>query len=214
MPSADSFSKLLGKLGITKNTIVVAYDDKAGANAAARFWWMLRNAGHENVSVLSGGIDAAVHSGFPVVSGMEQVTPVEPYPIKDWSSNTVSINEVEKVAGKNDFLVIDVRESARYQGKTEPIDKIAGHIPGAVNVPYSQNLDSSGNFKSSTDLKHHYKELIGDIDPSHVIVHCGSGVTACHTLLAMEQAGISGPKLFVGSWSQWSESGRPVATGE
>ena len=214
LPTQENFSRLLGKLGITKGSIVVVYDDKGGANAAARFWWMLRHAGHENVAVLSSGIDAAIQSGFPVSSGEEPVSSTGPYPIKDWSSDTVTIDEVEKRAGKNDYMVIDVRESARYQGKTEPIDKIAGHIPGAINVPYSQNLDASGNFKQSTELKEFYNELIGDREPSHVIVHCGSGVTACHTLLAMEQAGISGPKLFVGSWSQWSESGRPVAKDE
>jgi Rhodanese-related sulfurtransferase len=214
LPSLVSFSQLLGNLGIGKDSIVVVYDDKGGANAAARFWWMLRHAGHENVAVLSGGYDAAVQSGFPVSSGKDQISPVVPYPLKDWSADTVSINEVERVAGKNDFLVIDVRESARYQGKTEPIDKIAGHIPGAVNVPYSTNLDPLGNFKTSDELKQFYEKLIANRDPSHVIVHCGSGVTACHTLLALEQAGITGAKLFVGSWSQWSESGRPVAKGE
>ena len=211
LPSLENFSRLLGKLGITKNSIVIVYDDKGGANAAARFWWMLRHAGHENVAVLSGGFDAAIQSGFPVSSGTDQVSTVEPYQIKDWSSDTVTVNEVEKLVVNKDYMVIDVRESARYQGKTEPIDKIAGHIPGAVNVPYSQNLDATGHFKQSSELKNFYKELIGEREPSNVIVHCGSGVTACHTLLAMEEAGIIGPKLFVGSWSQWSESGRPVA---
>ena len=214
LPSLENFSRLLGTLGITQNSIVVVYDDKGGANAAARFWWMLQHAGHEKVAVLSGGLDAAVQSGFPVSSATDQVSPVEPYPIKDWSSDTVTINDVERLAGQKDYMVIDVREAARYQGKTEPIDKIAGHIPGAVNVPYSNNLDTLGNFKSSDELKQFYDEVIGDRDPSNVIIHCGSGVTACHTLLAMEQAGITGPKLFVGSWSQWSESGRPVARGE
>lgn len=214
LPDIKSFSELLGKLGITTSSVVIVYDDKAGANAAARFWWMLKNVGHENVAVISGGMDAAIQAGFPVASGIEVNDIKENYPVKDWSENQATIDEVEKVAGKENYLVIDVREAARYQGKTEPIDRIAGHIPGAVNIPYSENLDAKGQFKTANELRQHYTDLIGNKQPSNVIVHCGSGVTACHTLLAMEQAGIKGARLFVGSWSQWSESGRTVATGE
>jgi 3-mercaptopyruvate sulfurtransferase SseA len=212
LPDLKSFSELLGKLGISTSSIVVVYDDKAGANAAARFWWMLKNVGHENVAVISGGMDAAIQSGFPVASGIEKKEIKQNYPVKNWSEKQASIEEVEQATANENYLVIDVREAARYQGKAEPIDRIAGHIPGAVNSPYSENLDANGEFKSANELQRHYKDIIGNRQPSQVIVHCGSGVTACHTLLAMEQAGIKGAKLFVGSWSQWSESGRPVAT--
>ena len=120
---------------------------------------------------------------------------------------------VSKAVADPDYLVIDVREGYRYRGESEPFDLIAGHIPGAVNIPYIENLDSAGSFLSAGDLAKKYKEAIGDKDPKQVIVHCGSGVTACHTLLAMEQAGMEIPSLYVGSWSEWSGNERPVAVG-
>jgi thiosulfate/3-mercaptopyruvate sulfurtransferase len=109
-------------------------------------------------------------------------------------------------------MVIDVRESPRYLGQTEPIDLIAGHIPGAVNLPYTLNLDSNGKYLPADELKKTYEKLFGNVLPSEVIVHCGSGVTACHTLLGMDYAGIKGPKLYVGSWSEWSRRDLPIAT--
>lgn len=212
LPDINAFSKLLGKLGIRKESVVFIYDDKSGINAASRFWWMLKNAGHANVSVIDGGMDAAVKAGFQLAKGEERSIPAEPYPVKDWSHSKIPITEVEKVLSNQEYIIIDVREAQRFEGITEPIDKIAGHIPGAVNIPLGENLNSDGSFKSSQELLDKYKNIIGNRNPDHVIVHCGSGVTACHTLLAMEHAGIHGPKLFVGSWSEWSESGREVAT--
>ncbi|HEV7620319.1 MAG TPA: sulfurtransferase [Flavisolibacter sp.] len=214
LPDIAAFSKLLSKLGITKESVVFIYDDKSGINAASRFWWMLKNAGHANVSVIDGGMDAAIKAGFQLSTGEEKNNPAEPYPVTDWSHSKIPITEVEKVLSNPEYIIIDVREAKRYEGITEPIDKIAGHIPGAVNIPLSENLNADGTFKSSDELFEKYKNIIANRNPDHVIVHCGSGVTACHTLLAMEHAGIHGPKLFVGSWSEWSESGRQVATGK
>jgi thiosulfate/3-mercaptopyruvate sulfurtransferase len=133
------------------------------------------------------------------------------YPVKDWELPRADLSEVEKVCGNKEYLVIDVRESERYNGEKEPIDQIAGHIPGAVNIPFALNLTKEGFFKSPDELKQLYYEFIKEKPISNIIVHCGSGVTACHTLLAMNYAGIELPKLYVGSWSEWSRNNKPMA---
>jgi thiosulfate/3-mercaptopyruvate sulfurtransferase len=213
LPPVAQFAPLLGKLGIGPKSHVVVYDDKGGANPAARLWWMLRAVGHQRVQVVDGGYQAALAAGYP--ANGEGVTPraTEPYRTNGWSLPTASVAEVEKAAADKDSLVIDVRDAVRYRGEQEPIDKIAGHIPGAVNLPFSNNLDAQGGFKSPEELRRQYTDALGNTRPDHIIVHCGSGVTACHTLLAMDYAGLPIPKLYVGSWSEWSNSGRAVATG-
>jgi len=213
LPSPQNFGKLLGSLGIVPSTTVVVYDDKRGANAAARFWWMMKAAGHEKVFVVNGGMEAIIASGLPVSTDeLELLSEFPPYPIVDWEWPIVDINQVAKAAEDKDCLIIDVRENYRYRGESEPIDFVAGHIPGAVNMPYTGNLDESGNFLSVQDLSDKYQTLIGERKPENVIVHCGSGVTACHTLLALAEAGITGSSLYVGSWSEWSRNDRPIAT--
>jgi len=211
LPTPQDFGILLGKLGISVQSHVVVYDDKNGANAAARFWWMLRSAGHTKVQVLNGGFKAVVNAGFPVGSGIEEHQHSEPYAFRGWQLPIATIDDVEIAASDKDSMVIDVRDANRYNGLTEPIDLIAGHIPGAVNIPFSGNLDG-GLFLSATALREKYTNALGDIDPRNVIVHCGSGVTACYTLLAMDYAGLPIPKLYVGSWSEWSRSGKKLAT--
>src|SRR6476620_5265765 len=119
--------------------------------------------------------------------------------------------DVEKATQSHDQLVIDVRESYRYRGEKEPIDLVAGHIPGAVNFPYVNNLNQDGTYKEAEQLRMEYKKTFGDLKPENVIVHCGSGVTACHTLLALEHAGLKNSKLYVGSWSEWSRNDKPIA---
>ena len=213
LPPVKGFTALLGKLGIDPSAHVVVYDDKAGANAAARFWWMLRSLGHENVQVLDGGLAAAVKEGLKATDVVIDPVAKPAYPADKWKLPMVDINKVEEVVTDPAWMVIDVREAYRYHGESEPIDLTAGHIPGAVNIPYPGNLDSEGNFLSAGELADKYKNAIGDRETDHIIVHCGSGVTACHTLLAMEQAGITGAQLYVGSWSEWSRTERPVATG-
>jgi thiosulfate/3-mercaptopyruvate sulfurtransferase len=214
LPGIIVFSEFLGKLGITPSTTVIVYDDKSGANAAARFWWMLRALGHAQVKVVDGGLEAIIREGLPMTSKKETPVTVASYPAQAWVLPTATLEDVEVAAADPDALVIDVREAYRYRGEREPIDLIAGHIPGAVNIPYLNNLTEDGRFLSAKKLAMQYKDAMGDRDPANVIVHCGSGVTACHTLLALEQAGIAGASLYVGSWGEWSRRDLPVGTGE
>ncbi|WP_324674529.1 sulfurtransferase [Hymenobacter sp. GOD-10R] len=212
LPSAQAFAELLGHLGISPTSHVVVYDDKNGANAAARFWWMLKALGHPAVQVLDGGLDAALAAGFPASSTAPQPAAGPIYPQSSWQLPFASVEEVEQAAQAPDQLVIDVRDAIRYRGEQEPIDLIAGHIPGAVNIPFTSNLDANGFFLAPEVLREKYTEALRNYQPEKVVVHCGSGVTACHTLLAMAYAGLPIPKLYVGSWSEWSNSGRAVAT--
>ncbi len=206
LPTLTQFSETLGKLGISPQSHVVVYDDKSGANAAARFWWMLLAIGHSRVQVLDGGIQAAERAGFPVSSNPEQPKESLPYPIHGWQLPQADMAEVGQVAQNPNYLVVDVRDHDRYLGLVEPIDLIAGHIPGAINIPFSENLDADGLFKSPAELKAKYQDAFAKRPSDQLIVHCGSGVTACHTLLAVVQAGLEIPKLYVGSWSEWSRN--------
>jgi len=210
LPVVEDFLKVLDSFGVEKDSHVIIYDDKAGANAAARLWWMLRSIGHEKVQVLSGGYQAAVRAGFPVSSEQYTAKP-SAYPRKeDWLLSTVTIDEVQKAANDAENLVIDVRDADRFAGLTEPIDLIAGHIPGAINVPFTENLAADGSFLEPDVLNEKYKMIFGTHKLADAIVHCGSGVTACHTLLALDYAGLPIPKLYVGSWSEWSRSDKPL----
>ncbi|MCF0070069.1 sulfurtransferase [Dyadobacter sp. CY261] len=214
LPRTEDFGRFLGVLGISPSSTVVVYDDKKGANAAARFWWMLKSAGHEKVYVVSGGLDAIVEAGIQPTQKAASLHALEEYPITGWQLPLVDADDVALAAADPDSMVIDVREHYRYLGESEPIDLLAGHIPGAVNIPYTSNLDGQGEFISPADLAAKYKEALANKDPRKVIVHCGSGVTACHTLLALAEAGMHGASLYVGSWSEWSRNERPIATGE
>lgn len=212
LPAVEDFTAFLGQLGIKPESHVVIYDDKAGAMSAARLWWMLRSIGHQKVQVLNGGLQAAIEAGLTVSTEPFTPQPTQSYPYSGEWTGTVDIEEAGRAAQDQHRMVIDVRENARYLGKTEPLDLIAGHIPGAENLPYTENLTAEGKYKRPEELKAHYLNKFGEINPDSVIVHCGSGVTACHTLLGMEQAGIKGPKLYVGSWSEWSRRDLPIAT--
>lgn len=211
LPSVARFAAWLGACGITPRSEVVIYDDQAGMNAAARLWWMLRAVGHERVRVLDGGLKAAQAAGFALTSEASAQAKTSPYPATDYTWPRAEIDEVERVRLSDRDLLLDVRAAPRYRGEQEPIDPIAGHIPGARNLPLSENLLPDGRFKSRDDLKAMYDELLGTISPTRAIVHCGSGVTACHTLLAFERAGLNGAKLYVGSWSEWCRQDRPLA---
>lgn len=205
LPRIETFAKTLTSLGITKNKHIVIYDDKNGSNASARFWWMLKSVGHEKVQVLNGGLNQAKENYFPMSSKIEISTKdSEPYQVGKWNLPTIAINEVENISQNPNYLVVDVRDKERFEGKNEPIDLIAGHIPGAINVPFTENLDKNGLFLKPNQLKKKYKTLFGEIKTENIIIHCGSGVTACHTLLALDYAEIEIPKLYVGSWSEWS----------
>ena len=212
LPDPRKFAQLVGDLGIDTESHVVVYDDKNGANAAARFWWMLRSLGHNKVQVLNGGYDAAIRAGFPTNSGEESVVKKDSYNANEWLLPTATMDEVEKAAGDKSFKVIDVREKMRYDGEHEPIDLIAGHIPGAINIPFTNNLDENGLFLPPAELRDKYIKALQGIRLENVFVHCGSGVTACHTILAMDSAGLTIPLLYTGSWSEWSRNNMPVAT--
>lgn len=211
LPTTQQFSETLEKLGIWKESHVIVYDDQNGSNAAARFWWMLKAAGHEKVQVLDGGFQAAEKVGFPIISNKVNPASSTPYTIERWLLPLADILEVEKASKDDNYTVIDVRSPERYRGESEPIDLVAGHIPGAINVPFTSNLDKDGHFLSSVELRNKYQEVFEKKEPGNIIVHCGSGVTACHTLLAIAYAGLEMPKLYVGSWSEWSRNNKPIA---
>jgi len=213
LPAVEDFSKTLSSIGISASDHVIVYDDKNGSNFAARFWWMMRAVGHEKIQVLNGGFQSAIQADFPTSSGIE-IFDKTTYPVQEWKLLLADIEEVEKARKNDQNIVIDVRDKNRYDGLTEPLDLIAGHIPGAINVPLTENLDESGFFKSPEELAKKYKAIIGDKKSENTIVHCGSGVTACHTLLAMDYAGLPIPKLYVGSWSEWSRNDREMALKE
>ncbi|WDF65107.1 sulfurtransferase [Flavobacterium sp. KACC 22763] len=211
LPSPEDFSKVLSSLGVSPSDHVVVYDDKNGSNFAARFWWMMRAVSHEKIQVLNGGYQAAIQVGFPTNSGIETFEKTT-YPSQEWKLLLADIEEVEKARKNDQNIVIDVRDKNRYDGLVEPLDLIAGHIPGAINVPLTENLDENGFFKPANELAEKYKAILKDKKPENTIVHCGSGVTACHTLLAMDYAGLPIPKLYAGSWSEWSRNDREMAT--
>jgi thiosulfate/3-mercaptopyruvate sulfurtransferase len=210
LPEPKAFARVLADLGIGPDTMVVVYDDKNGGSAATRFWWMLRAAGHKKVSVIDGGMDAAAKAGFPLSSEIPSRKRTPPYPFDQWLLPTVTMEQVEQMAADEAFLVIDVREAERYRGETEPYDPVAGHIPGAVNIPYTGNLDPQGFFLHPEQLREKYRKAIGGRPVEHVVVHCGSGVTACHTLLAMDMAKLGIPNLYPGSFSEWCRNSKPI----
>lgn len=209
LPSSKEFAETLSSLGISPSDHVVVYDDKNGSNFAARYWWMMRAIGHEKIQVLNGGYQNALEIGFPTNSGNENFEK-KVYPSQEWTLGLADMEEVEEARKNNQNIVIDVRDKNRYDGLTEPLDLIAGHIPGAINIPLTENLDDNGLFKSANELAEKYRAVLQNKKTENIIVHCGSGVTACHTLLAMDYAGIPIPKLYVGSWSEWSRNDREM----
>jgi len=210
LPSPADFTSLLTSLGIQKDTHVIVYDRLSGSNAAARFWWMMKSIGHANIQVLDGGFQEAKRQGYPTVEGDPARTTedTKAYPAPStWQLPTVNMETISKWTEDTEpTLIVDVREEARYQGLQEPIDLVAGHIPTAINIPYAKNLNDSGLFKSSEELKDLYAPVIKDLSRKNSAIHCGSGVTACHTLLAIAIAGLALPSLYVGSWSEWSRN--------
>jgi thiosulfate/3-mercaptopyruvate sulfurtransferase len=218
LPPLREFCATVGAWGIGPGTRVAVYDATGGANAAARAWWMLRSLGVERVQVLDGGLQAALDAGLHLTTEVPVFVDKEPYPAARWHSTVVEIGIVEQLARHKDWKVLDVRSAERYRGETEPFDPVAGHIPGALNRPYTENLGPDGRFKSREELRALYADLMEGLRPDHLVVHCGSGVTACHTLLALEAAGYRGPEgeapaLYVGSWSEWCRSGREQGKG-
>lgn len=214
LPSPEDWGRQLGAWGIHPGVTVVAYDAAGGGNAAARLWWMLRAAGHRASAVLDGGLQAALAEGFLLTREPSPVEAQPPHRFTGWLWPTVDLEAAARSAHGPDTRLLDVRSAERYRGETEPFDPVAGHIPGALNLPYLDNLGPDGRFKAPARLREMYLELLDGVPPDRLAVHCGSGVTACHTLLALDAAGLPGASLYVGSWSEWCRSGRGIAKGE
>ena len=205
LPALSDWTATVGRWGIDPDTPVVIYDDRGGVLAAARAWWMFRAIGHTKVAVLEGGMQAALDAGWPTSMKVPQVEHQAPYPAERWLLPTIDAEGVHAARSDAAWTLVDVRAPERYEGRVEPIDPVAGHIAGAINLPCADNLDADGTFKSAEALR----GMFADLDPEHTIVSCGSGVTACHTLLAMDLAGLPIPSLYVGSWSEWCRKGWP-----
>ncbi len=200
----------MGAWGIGPATRVVLYDANGGGNAAARLWWMLRALGHADVLVLDGGLPEALRAGMALTSDLPPVATLAPYPTERWQLPMVEAEEVEILRKDPGRKLLDVRSRERWRGETEPFDPVAGHIPGSLNLPWNENLGPDGRFKNPEALRAQYGPLLDGTSPGRLAVHCGSGVTACHTLLALEIAGLPGASLYVGSWSEWCRSGRDM----
>ncbi len=209
LPEPETFTAAVRRAGISHGSLVVAYDEGPGT-AAARLWWLLRDYGHDEVMVLDGGLAAWVAAGHPVTT-----EPAAPEP-GDWSGTPGHLPVVEEgdiPRAARDGVLIDVRAEPRYRGEHEPIDPVAGHVPGAVNAPLVGNTDASGHFLPDDDLRRRFTAL-GVGDDTAVAAYCGSGVTATQTLLALRLAGFGDAALYPGSWSGWiTDPERPVATG-
>ena len=210
-PNITALVNKLGDWGIDNNSQAVVYDDASGA-IAGRLWWLLRHLGHSNVAVLDGGYRHWQKLDFPVTTTLPSITPsvFRAYPSEyTW----LTALEVQNGLAQKTLCLIDARTPERYRGEHELIDPVAGHIPGTINRPFQLNLDSNGLFLSAETLLSQFNTLIADKNPQQVAHTCGSGVTACHNLLAMEVAGLAGSKLYAGSWSEWiRDKNRPIAT--
>ncbi|GLH70463.1 sulfurtransferase [Geothrix rubra] len=213
LPDPARFAAQLGAWGIGPDTPVVAYDASGGGNAAARLWWMLRALGHEQAYVLDGGLPAALAAGLTLTTEVLPVAALPPYPAAAWARPLASLEEVAHRRRDPAFKVLDVRAPERYRGESETLDPVAGHIPGALNAHWMDNLGPDGRFREPGALRRDFLDLLDGTPVDRLTVHCGSGVTACHTLLALEHAGLPGAALYVGSWSEWCRSGRDMDLG-
>jgi thiosulfate/3-mercaptopyruvate sulfurtransferase len=214
LPDEQAFSRTLSHWGWIPRCRVVAYDDSGGALAAARLWWMLRICGIE-ARVLDGGWRAWREAGLPIERGEARAREPTQADLHFDPAQVVYYEELERLRAGASTLLLDARGATRYRGEVEPIDPVAGHVPGALNRPFGDNLDASGRFKSPAQLREEFAAVTSGRDPREVIHMCGSGVTAAHNLLAMEAAGLHGSRLFAPSWSGWvSDPSRPIAKGE
>lgn len=210
LPQPDRFAARLGEFGVANDTQVIAYDGGNGA-FAARLWWMLRWLGAERAAVLDGGYAAWRAAGGAVQCGPASITPAVFTPRVDHDA-WVSTSEVCRAIGDPGRILVDARAPERFAGLIEPIDKVAGHVPGARNHPFTLNLRADGSFLEPAQLERRWRAVLGDAAPSTLIAMCGSGVTACHHLLALQMAGLGGAKLYAGSFSEWiQDPARPVA---
>lgn len=212
VPDPDAFAAWLGAAGVDGTTQVVAYDD-AGGMFAARLWWMLRWLGHDAVAVLDGGLRRWQALGLPLSRDVPPARPRRFVP-RLRGAGAVDAGTVQAAARDGAQRVVDARAAERYRGEVEPIDRVAGHVPGARNHPSSSLLGADGRFLPPDELRRTLLATLDGVPPERTAVYCGSGVTACHVLLALEHTGLPGARLYPGSWSEWSrDPARPVATG-
>jgi thiosulfate/3-mercaptopyruvate sulfurtransferase len=214
LPDAERFRKTLEDWGIGNDTQVVAYD-YANSALAARLWWMLRWMGHERVAVLDGGIAAWSAAGGELQTTVPQFKK-SVFNATPKLENVATTEEISAaLAAGTEMNLVDAREAARFFAQTEPIDTVAGHVPGAINYPLSRNLNSDGTWRSATELARVWKDVLNGRPIAPLIAMCGSGVTACHLVLSAQMAGLAEPRVYVGSWSEWiRDPARPVATTE
>src|SRR5687767_3235040 len=213
LPPIEALTATFRRFGIDRSTQVVAYDQDAGPYAS-RLWWMLRYMGHDAVAVLDGGWAKWTREGRPTRSGNETRAATsfagQPRP-----ELIVGVDRVAGAVSDPKTLLVDARAPERFEGQSESLDRVAGHIPGAINRFFKQNVGPGGTFLPSDPLRAALRQTLGTHAPEHSIMYCGSGVTACHNLLALEHAGLPGAKLYPGSWSEWcADPDRPVATGK
>ncbi len=212
LPSLDAFATLLGSLGIRTDSQVVVYDDMGGA-IAGRMWWLTRWAGHPATALLNGGWLQWIRENRPVSDETPPLREKARYPVSARKDTWMTTEAVVDALGENRVQLIDARAPVRFSGQQEPLDRVGGHIPGSRNMPFQENLGEDGRFKSPAALRQRFEALAKDERP--VCHSCGSGVTACHNLLAMAHAGLKPGRLYVGSWSEWiQDPERPVATGD
>lgn len=213
LPDIRASAQKLGNWGISNHSQIVAYDDAGGA-FAGRLWWLLRYLGHDKVAVLDGGIKLWQKKGYPITTALPTIKPAAFRPYLQDAYWLTAEQVQNRLAGRS-ICLIDARTPERYRGEVEPIDPVAGHVRGAINRPFQANLAPSGEFLPAEQLRRQFQALTGDRPPEQIVHMCGSGVTACHNLLAMEHAGLKDSKLYAGSWSEWIRNkNRPIATGK
>lgn len=209
LPPVEAMAATFSRWGVSAATQVVAYDAGNGAYAS-RLWWMLRYLGHDAVAVLDGGFAAWLAGGHPVSEAAAARSPAR-FVARPRPEMVCDAGEVQAALARGELLV-DVRGAERFAGKVEPLDTVAGHVPGAVNLPFTQNLDANSRFRPGAELAELWRSRTGVAAGSSPICMCGSGVTACQALLSLEIAGLGGGRLYAGSWSEWiRDPGRPVA---
>ncbi len=212
LPQREAVARWLGSVGFTPDMQAVVYD-RQGVNYCGRLWWLLKWVGHEAVAVLDGGLQAWQAADAAIDTGEGPSNLISIYPLAHATVAWVATDDVAKNLGRPHQTVLDARARPRYLGEVEPIDPVAGHIPGALNRPFADNLDASGRLKAPDLLKQEFEALLAGRDPATVVHHCGSGVSSVPNVLAMEVAGLGRTTLYAGSWSEWcSNPARPVAT--
>jgi thiosulfate/3-mercaptopyruvate sulfurtransferase len=213
LPRRELLARWLGRMGVNKHTQVVVYD-RQGCHYCGRLWWMLKWLGHEAVAVLDGGLQAWQAAGGPIETGPARPATAQSFELREPLRTLVSTDQVAQRLGQGSQTVVDARAAARYRGDVEPLDPVAGHIPQALNRPFTDNFTADGRFKSGEQLRSEWQSVLGAADVATVVHHCGSGVTAVPNLLAMELAGYGPTALYAGSWSEWCRTpGLPCTKG-